>query len=68
MFSENLLEKRSKEFLELAKGIAQKQGDRLVDTDHLLVAMISKKDSPIVKILEKGELIQKILEKRWMSI
>ncbi|WP_457641744.1 AAA family ATPase [Persephonella sp.] len=64
MFSENLLEKRSKEFLELAKGIAQKQGDRLVDTDHLLVAMISKKDSPIVKILEKRGIDTKDLREK----
>ena len=53
MFSENLLDKRSKEFLESAKAAAQKRGDRLVDTDHLLLALISKEDSPLRKVLEK---------------
>ncbi len=65
MFSENLLDSRSKEFLEQAKNIAKQRGDRLVDTDHLLLALISKKDSPIVKVLEKRgidtkDLVQKI--------
>ena len=67
MFSENLLDSRSKEYLESAKKIAQQRGDRLVDTDHLLLALISKKDSPIVKVLEKRgidtkDLVQKINE------
>ena len=65
MFSENLLDNRSREYLESAKKIAQQRGDRLVDTDHLLLALISKKDSPIVKVLEKRgidtkDLVQKI--------
>ena len=67
MFSENLLDNRSKDYLEEAKQIAQRRGDRLVDTDHLLLALISKKDSPIVKVLEKRgidtkDLVQKINE------
>ncbi len=67
MFSENLLDSRSKEYLESAKKIAEQRGDRLVDTDHLLLALISKKDSPIVKVLEKRgidtkDLVQKINE------
>ncbi len=67
MFSENLLDNRSKNYLEEAKQIAQRRGDRLVDTDHLLLALISKKDSPIVKVLEKRgidtkDLVQKINE------
>ncbi len=67
MFSENLLDGRSKEYLESAKKIAQQRGDRLVDTDHLLLALIGKKDSPIVKVLEKRgidtkDLVQKINE------
>ncbi len=67
MFSENLLDSRSKNYLEEAKQIAQRRGDRLVDTDHLLLALISKKDSPIVKVLEKRgidtkDLVQKINE------
>ena len=67
MFSENLLDSRSKEYLDTAKKIAEQRGDRLVDTDHLLLALISKKDSPIVKVLEKRgidtkDLVQKINE------
>ena len=67
MFSENLLDSRSKEFLEAAKSIAKQRKDRLVDTDHLLVAFITKKDSPLTKVLEKRgidtkELVKKINE------
>ncbi|NPA54352.1 MAG: AAA domain-containing protein [Aquificae bacterium] len=67
MFSENLLDSRSKEYLEGAKKIAEQRGDRLVDTDHLLLSLISKKDSPLVKVLEKRgidtkDLVQKINE------
>ncbi len=67
MFSENLLDSRSKEILEDAKSKAKARGDRLVDTDHLLLALISRKDSPLTKILEKRgidtkDLVQKINE------
>ncbi|RUM49637.1 MAG: ATP-dependent Clp protease ATP-binding subunit [Hydrogenothermus sp.] len=67
MFSENLLDQKSKEILESAKSNANARKDRLVDTDHLLLAIISKKDSPLVKVLEKRgidtkDLIQKIQE------
>ncbi|WP_457623530.1 AAA family ATPase [Persephonella sp.] len=67
MFSENLLDKKSKELIEFAKEIANKQGDRLLDTDHLLLALINKKDSPLVKIIEKRgidtkDLVEKINE------
>ncbi len=64
MFSENLLDSRSKEYIESAKKIAQQRGDRLVDTDHLLLALISKKDSPIVKVLEKRGIDTKDLVKK----
>ncbi|WP_457634807.1 AAA family ATPase [Persephonella sp.] len=62
MFSENLLDKRSKEFLDTARSIAEKRGDRLVDTDHLLIAFISKEDSPLRKVLEKRGIDTKDLK------
>ncbi|NPA58787.1 MAG: AAA domain-containing protein [Aquificae bacterium] len=64
MFSENLLDKRSKEFLENAKFLAQKRKDKLVDTDHLLLALISKEDSPLRKVLEKRGIDTKDLRKK----
>jgi len=62
MFSENLLDKRSKEFLETAKSIAERRKDRLIDTDHLLLAFISKEDSPLRKVLEKRGIDTKDLK------
>ena len=62
MFSENLLDKRSKEFLETAKSIAKSRKDKLVDTDHLLIAFISKEDSPLRKVLEKRGIDTKDLK------
>ncbi len=67
MFSENLLDQKSKEILETAKSNANARKDRLVDTDHLLLAIITKKDSPLVKVLEKRgidtkDLVHKIQE------
>ena len=53
MFSENLLDVRSKEILERAKSIAKDRNDRLTDTDHLLMAMLTAKDNPLTKVLEK---------------
>lgn len=53
MFSENLLDKKSRELLERAKEIAFKMGDVILDTDHLLLALIERYDSPLLKILEK---------------
>ena len=64
MFSENLLDKRSKEYLETAKSIAQRRGDRLTDTDHLLMALISKEDSPLRKVLEKRGIDVKDLRQK----
>jgi len=64
MFSENLLDSRSKEYLDNAKSIAKSRGDRLVDTDHLLLALISKPDSPIVKVLEKRGIDTKDLKQK----
>ncbi|MCX7738859.1 MAG: AAA family ATPase [Hydrogenothermaceae bacterium] len=53
MFSENLLDKKSRELLERAKDLASKMGDVILDTDHLLLALIERDDSPLLKILEK---------------
>ncbi len=64
MFSENLLDSRSKELLERAKSIANQRGDKLVDTDHLLQAVLLMKDSPIVKILEKRGIDTKDLKQK----
>ncbi len=64
MFSENLLDKRSKEILETAKNIAKRRKDRLVDTDHLLMALIIKEDSPLRKVLEKRGIDTKDLKKK----
>ncbi len=64
MFSENLLDSRSKEILELAKKIAQQRNDKLVDTDHLLVAVLEAKDSPLVKVLEKRGIDTKDLRSK----
>ncbi|RMA92483.1 AAA family ATPase [Hydrogenothermus marinus] len=64
MFSENLLDKKSKDILEDAKAKAKARGDRLTDTDHLLLALISRKDSPLAKVLEKRGIDTKDLVKK----
>ncbi|WP_299239568.1 AAA family ATPase [Sulfurihydrogenibium sp.] len=67
MFSENLLEKKAKDLLEQAKSIALKNNDSMVDTDHLLLALISKDDSPLLKILEKRGIDKKALKENITS-
>ncbi|EEP60333.1 AAA family ATPase [Sulfurihydrogenibium yellowstonense] len=67
MFSENLLEKKAKDLLEQAKSIAFKNNDSMVDTDHLLLALISKDDSPLLKILEKRGIDKKALRENITS-
>lgn len=62
MFSENLLDRKSRELLETAKSIASKNQDSMVDTDHLLMAFISKEDNPLVKIIEKRGIDTKSLK------
>lgn len=62
MFSENLLDKKAKEILELSKSIAAKNNDSMIDTDHLLLALISKDNSPLLKILEKRGIDKKALK------
>ncbi|WP_456383988.1 AAA family ATPase [Persephonella sp.] len=64
MFSENLLDKRSREFLENAKFLAEKRKDKLVDTDHLLLSFISREDSPLRKVLEKRGIDTKDLRQK----
>ena len=48
-----MFSKKSKEYLSLAKEIAKKYGDYKIDTDHLLLAFLSDKESPLYKIIEK---------------
>jgi len=67
MFSENLLEKKAKDVLEQAKSIAFKNNDSMVDTDHLLLALILKDDSPLLKILEKRGIDKKALKENITS-
>lgn len=62
MFSENLLDKKSRELVERAKSFAQRQSDPMVDTDHLLLALIEREDSPLLKILEKRGIDKKALK------
>ncbi len=64
MFSENLLDVRSKNILDKAKSLAKERGDRLVDTDHLLMALLSTKDSPLIKVLEKRGIDTKDLKEK----
>ena len=67
MFSENLLERKAKDLLEQAKSIASKNNDSMVDTDHLLLALISKDESPLLKILEKRGIDKKALRENITS-
>lgn len=53
MFSENLLSARSLEYLKKAKEIARSYKDSKVDTDHLMLALLSNENSPLSKYLEK---------------
>ncbi|MCX7760330.1 MAG: AAA family ATPase [Hydrogenothermaceae bacterium] len=67
MFSENLLDAKSRELLETAKSISRKSNDPLVDTDHLLLALIQRDDSPLIKILEKRGIDKKSLKENIQS-
>ncbi|WP_457599812.1 AAA family ATPase [Hydrogenivirga sp.] len=67
MISENLFSAKSLEYLKAAKELAQQQGDTKVDTDHLLIALLSDEASPLAKFLEKRgverrEFLKKIRE------
>ena len=64
MVNENMFSKKSKEYLELAKEVAKKYKDYKADTDHLLIAMLSDKESPLYKILEKRGIDTKNLRQQ----
>ncbi len=67
MISENLFSAKSLEYLEKAKEVARQEGDTKVDTDHLLMALLSDEASPLAKLLEKRgidrrDFLQKVKE------
>ncbi len=67
MISENLFSSKSLEYLEKAKAIALQQKDTKVDTDHLLIALLSDEKSPLSRFLEKrgvepSEFLKRIRE------
>ncbi|MFN3264544.1 MAG: Clp protease N-terminal domain-containing protein, partial [Aquificaceae bacterium] len=64
MFSENLLSAKSLEYLNRAKEIAKGKGDSKVDTDHLLLALLSDEHSALAKYLEKRGIDVKGLYKK----
>ncbi len=53
MFSENLLSAKSLEYLNKAKEIAKQKNSSKVDTDHLLLALLSDESSPLSKYIER---------------
>ncbi len=59
MVSENLFSAKSLEYIERAKEIAKELGDSKVDTDHLLLSLLSDESSPLVKFLEKRGIERK---------
>ena len=64
MISENLFSAKSLEYLEKAKEIAREFKDTKVDTDHLLLAMLSDEKSPLAKYVEKRGIDRKEFIKR----
>ncbi len=67
MISENLFSAKSMDYLNRAKDIARQEGDTKVDTDHLLIALLSEESSPLAKLLskrgiERREFISKVAE------
>lgn len=64
MFSENLLSARSLEYLKKAKEIARSYKDSRVDTDHLMLALLSDENSPLSKYLEKMGIDRKEFYRR----
>ena len=67
MISENLFSAKSLEYIEKAKEIAKEFKDTKVDTDHLLIALLSDEKSPLSKYVEKRgidrkEFLKKIYE------
>ncbi|WP_340695918.1 AAA family ATPase, partial [Hydrogenobacter thermophilus] len=64
MFSENLLSGKALEYIKKAKEVARSYGDSKVDTDHLLLALLSDEESPLAKYLEKRGVDRKEFYKR----
>ncbi|WP_461830010.1 AAA family ATPase, partial [Aquifex sp.] len=64
MISENLFSAKSLEYLEKAKEIAKEFKDTKVDTDHLLLALLSDEKSPLAKYVEKRGIDRKEFIKR----
>jgi ATP-dependent Clp protease ATP-binding subunit ClpB len=64
MFSENLLSGKALEYLNKAKEIAKSYGDSKVDTDHLLLSLLSDETSPLAKYLERRGIERKELYKK----
>ena len=64
MISENLFSAKALEYLKDAKEIARQEGDTKVDTDHLLIAMLSDDGSPLAKYVEKRGVDRKEFLKR----
>ncbi len=64
MISENLFSARSLEYIERAKEVARQEGDTKVDTDHLLIALLSDESSPLSKFIGKRGVDRKELLKR----
>ena len=67
MVSENLFSAKALEYVNRAKEIAREMNDTKVDTDHLLMALLSDEGSPLVKFLEKrgierNEFLKKVRE------
>jgi len=53
MVNENMFSEKTKEYLKLAKEIAKQYKEYKADTDHLLLAFLSDKESPLSKLIEK---------------
>jgi ATP-dependent Clp protease ATP-binding subunit ClpB len=64
MFSENLLSGKALEYLNKAKEIAKSYGDSKVDTDHLLLSLLSDETSPLAKYLERRGIERKELYRK----
>jgi len=64
MFSENLLSGKALEYLNKAKEIAKSYGDSKVDTNHLLLSLLSDETSPLAKYLERRGIERKELYRK----
>ena len=64
MVNENMFSQKAKEYINLAKEVAKKYKDYKVDTDHLLIALLSDKESPLYKLIEKRGIDTKNLRQQ----